>query len=328
LLLAGLSLAAGGAEAAPQIPNSLRHFEVPAATYLSAGIETSSGYRLRVVANRVEVPEQGGHPARTSSFAYLTLSKPGSSVEYYPRHPSFEATGTIEADLGGVGRVAGSFVALGSHRVRARWCDGYDTVEAGLLVGSLVFRGENGYASARSTSVPATLTRLPKMTCHVPASVKPQEQHDSAKIGGTAGRHGRQLRVEAYEHPALGAATVLAYSSERRRQASITRRVTVVAPLTALAIDPGAESATLAAPSPFTGSATYTAFPGKEAGTWRGDLSVDFPGQPDVRLAGRHFEGEKLKPGECAPDSNFLCTGLKQVSPVGLKPGLPLARGG
>jgi hypothetical protein len=328
LLLAGLSVGAGGVDAAPHIPNSFRHFEMPPATYLRAGVETTSGYRLQVGASRVDVPAEEGHPARTTSFVYLTLGKRGSSVEYYPRHSRLAAAGTVEADFGDLGRVAGSFVALHRHHEPVPWCDGDYMIETGLLVGVLVFHGEHGYARARSASVPATRTRQPAMRCHIPASVKPQKQHDSSKVGGTAGRHGRQVAVEAYEHPALGTVTVLAYSSERRRAVSIIRRVSAVAPLASLAITHNGESATLDAPPPFTGSATYTAFRGKEAGTWRGDLAVDFPGEPGVRLAGKRFQGARLKPGECAPDSGDTCIGIKAPSPVGLKPELPVTRGG
>ncbi len=97
--------------------------------------------------------------------------------------------------------------------------------------------------------------------------------------------------------------------------------MTAVAPLSALAIDPEAETAELTAPSPFTGSATYRAFTGKEAGTWRGDLVVDFPGEPGVRLAGKRFNGAMLKPGECAPDdSHTFCTSAKLATPIAIKP--------
>lgn len=329
LLLCGLSLAAAGAGAAPHIPDSFRHFELPASAYLSAGAQASGGYRLQLTASHVEVPPQQGEPARTSSSVYLELSKPGSSAGYLSRDSRFGAGGTVEADLGELGRVVASFVPLHRHREPIRWCDGDYTVETGLLVGTLVFHGERGYTHAHAASIAATLTREPPVRCHIPASVKPQRDHESRRIGGSSGRHGRQLGVDAFEHPALGTVTVSASSSEHRGTVWVIRQVSAVAPLTALAIDPEAETATLDAPAPFTGSATFTAFPGKEAGTWRGDLSVDFPGEPGVRLAGKRFQGAKLKPGECAPDeSNSFCSTSRLLPPIGLKPSQPVARGG
>jgi hypothetical protein len=175
------------------------------------------------------------------------------------------------------------------------------------------------------------MTRQPKMTCHLPPSTKAQGSHESSNVGGSFGRRGRRLGVSVDEHPALGTLTLYAYSSARRDGVSVNRWVSAVAPLTDLVVDGAAESATLTAPSPFTGSATFRAFPGKEAGTWRGDLSVDFPGEPGVRLAGKRFQGAKLKPGECGPDEpHSFCSSSKLRSPIGLKPALPLgaARGG
>ena len=61
-------------------------------------------------------------------------------------------------------------------------------------------------------------------------------------------------------------------------------------------------AATVAPPAPFSGTATFTADPGKQTGSWLGDLSVSFPGRPDVRLAGRRFEGSVLTDGPCSPD--------------------------
>ena len=188
----------------------------------------------------------------------------------------------------------------------------------------LRFRGEHGYARVRASAVPATLYRRPRMECHIPATTKPHESHGSSSVSGSLSRRGRQLGISADLHPALGTLTVYAYSSGRHAGVRVTRWVSAVAPLTALVFDPAAEAATLTAPSPFTGSATYRAFPGKEAGTWRGDLSVDFPGEPQVRLAGKRFQGAKLKPGECGPDSGATCIGIRALSPVGLKPALPL----
>jgi hypothetical protein len=47
-------------------------------------------------------------------------------------------------------------------------------------------------------------------------------------------------------------------------------------------------------PAPFSGTASFVADPGKQTGSWLGDLTVSFPGRPDVRLAGKRFEGSVL----------------------------------
>lgn len=324
-LTAVLAIAsAASAAAAPPIPPSFRHFEVPAAIDLRAHAEAGHGYELRLTADRTELPAQEGDPASTPSFVFLELAKPGAAAEYYSPRRQFGRDGSVEADWGAIGLVAARFVPVRIHRSPVRWCDGFFRVETGFLLGTVRFRGEHGYASLRASRIPATLTRRPKMECRIPPSVKPQESHESATVGGSAGRHGHRLGVSAALHQRLGTLTVYAYSAARRGGVYAVRSVSAVAPLTALVSDTAAETATLTAPSPFTGSATYRAFPGKEAGTWRGDLAVDFPGEPGVRLAGKRFLGAKLKPGECGPDESGTCMGLKLLPPIAIKPAQPL----
>ena len=188
----------------------------------------------------------------------------------------------------------GSAVPLRAHRAGAV-VRGLLTVETGALVGRLSFNGEGGYARVRSRAVPATMTRQPKMTCHVPPDTKAGGSHESSSVGGSFGRRGRQLGVSANEHPALGTLTLNAYSWARRDGVRVNRWVSAAAPLTALAVDRVAESATLNAPSPFTGSATFHAFPGKEAGTWRGDLAVDFPRGTRGAAGGQAIPGREAE---------------------------------
>jgi len=317
-------VAAASAFAAPTIPHSLRHVQIPASVFLRADADAGGGYKLGLTAFHLDVPPQNGEPARVSSYLSLMLTKIGASAEYVARKRHFDVAGSVAAEWAARGRVNAHFVARQVDHEPVPRCDGDYTVETGLLVGMLRFRGEGGYAEVDSTAVPATLTRQPEMECDFSSLAKGDESHESSSVGGSFGRSRRQLGVSASEHPALGTLTVRAYSSTSRDGVYVTRRVSATAPLTALALHPEAETATLTAPPPFTGSATYRAFPGKEAGTWRGDLTVDFPGEPGVRLAGKRFGGAKLKPGECAPDDGSICSSLKALSPVGLKPEQPL----
>lgn len=81
--------------------------------------------------------------------------------------------------------------------------------------------------------------------------------------------------------PARFAASI----SERRGGMGISRSVDVTAAPGAFDFDVPAGVAFVTPPAPFAGEARYTRSSGKRA-SWRGDLSVDFPGRAGVRLTG------------------------------------------
>ncbi len=181
-LTAVFSLAAAASSlAAPQIPNSLRHVELPSMVYLRAHAGASHGYELQLTAFHTDVPAQNGEPATTSSYLALQLAKAGASAEYSTREPRFDIDGSVAADLGARGRVDTRFVPRRVHREPVPWCEGEYTIETGLLVGKVSFHGEGGYATVRSEAVPATLTRRPKMRCHFSAPAKPGKSHESSR---------------------------------------------------------------------------------------------------------------------------------------------------
>ena len=81
---------------------------------------------------------------------------------------------------------------------------------------------------------------------------------------------------------------------EERGAVKVSRSVAGHVSATSLHIDRAYDAATFAAGSPFSGNATFaeTRHPRHsrgDEGTWRGDLTVDFPGDPHVRLAGPGF---------------------------------------
>src|SRR5262249_7775126 len=87
---------------------------------------------------------------------------------------------------------------------------------------------------------------------------------------------------------------------ERHGAMEIIRSVRVVAPRNSFTFDVPAGVASVEPPAPFSGRGEYRRRKGGDP-TWRGDLSVDFPGHPDVRLTGgsthASLEGALLNPG-------------------------------
>jgi hypothetical protein len=107
-----------------------------------------------------------------------------------------------------------------------------------------------------------------------------------------------------------GAGSFLASTTEVHGKTTIYRTVKAEGPAGSLAIEPDLSAATVEPRRLSPGSASFTADPGKQSGSWLGDLTVSFPGRPDTRLAGPKFGGEVLKPGQCSPDEKVFCLGI------------------
>jgi hypothetical protein len=107
-----------------------------------------------------------------------------------------------------------------------------------------------------------------------------------------------------------GAGTFTAYEDEYRRNLAIARTVEAQGPAGSMEIAHDLSAATVEPPAPFSGTARFTADPGRQTGSWLGDLTVSFPGRPDVRLAGRRYEGSVLKPGQCSAEGDVVCIDL------------------
>jgi hypothetical protein len=322
--VAGASLAlAAPAGAAPLHLPRVVHLPVPAVTTLSATAPASHGYRLALSGLREE-PLRGKRESRSLSYLTLSLQK-GSTEAKYAVSRGVAADGTIMASLGSLGRLAVRFVpGQVIERPVVRHCDRRETVERGALRGTIAFHGENGYSDIEVGALPATLTTSPEAHCtfHVPRSRKSSGPHRGVSFGGLRSR-GRNGFVDftAEAHRRLGTATLLASSSEQRGRVSISRYASAVVPARAAPFDRTAGTASVDPSAPFTGSASFRAFSGKESGTWLGTLAVDFPGRPGVHLAGRHYKGSLIGGDECGPDEpGSFCSYAKIRSPIGLGP--------
>jgi hypothetical protein len=162
----------------------------------------------------------------------------------------------------------------------------------GLFVGSLRFRGENGYVSIRLHRAKATILRLGKH-CHV------HRHHDFdpsdfeflfAKPEATMLAFSRD-GVDSTAVLAIAAkklSTFLAVDEESRGKLAIVRLAIVHRP-GSLNFDEALTSGRLDPPAPFHGTGRYRAFP-DGAQTWSGNLNIDFPGAPSFPLTGTSFE--------------------------------------
>jgi hypothetical protein len=211
-----------------------------------------------------------------------------------------------------LGAVSLRFVPRRVTRKRPeKGCAGDDVrIEHGAFVGVLRFDGERGYARLARRRVPGTLTREPALRCDLVP--KKSRATGATRIEGTRtrDRDGNGLGFWAKRLSPAGAASFAASDTEARGGVEVVRTVEVKGPAGSVSIADGLTEATVKPPAPFSGEARFEAFKGKQSGTWLGPLSVSFPGKPDVRLAGKAFEGAVLPDGQCSVDRNVICVGI------------------
>jgi hypothetical protein len=275
--------AATDAVAARRAPRSLARFEPRASNGYRASVE-AAGPRLRLTLEK--------------------RAKPGFALVRYSARAR-TTPGGVSARLGGLGRIAVRFTPTGTaHQV---WppheCDGVPVVgKVGVFHGTIRFRGEDGYVELDARRAEGRAATSSVWSCgphtgflsRAAASSAASDEGEAeppvyAVLAAATPATGRQFfalasHPDERELPFFSAAT-----SERRQGMGIQRVVSVPGPTRSFVFTDNLRSATVEPPAPFSGSAGFERV-AKGRTTWAGDLSVSFPGRPDVPLAGPKFE--------------------------------------
>ena len=240
------------------------------------------GFSLRA-ANGYQMSVLGlDDPHGDAGAVIVTLRSRHASVTYSA--PAAVSPGSIEADLGSVASVDVDFVPSGRARTERSSCSGPVRVEGGRYEGTIDFEGEDGYSRAHAASARGEAKRFLGLICPAAGSEGAGGHSPGARL--TARRLGAsgfwfRAMTNSPNRPVRFVASV----KERRGDLRTERSVTATAAPRAFAFDVSSGEARVRPPRPFAGVATYRRRPGGRA-RWRGDLSVDFPGRPDVRLTG------------------------------------------
>jgi hypothetical protein len=151
--------------------------------------------------------------------------------------------------------------------------------------------------------IPATLTHRPRQKCT--EERLPALHRGGFSVGGYLFDRPTlsSILFSAERTSPAGDGKFVALTSELHRHMTIARIVEAKGPAGSIAIEPDLSSAKLEAPAPFSGSASFVAGSGNQAGSWLGDLTVSFPGRPDVALAGPGYAGLASKPGLCPAEA-------------------------
>lgn len=287
---------------------------------LSLRIEASNGYDGWV--------ETEGHRRVT-----LSLRKGETTIEARTR--GRVSRHGIDAEFGDLGRIS---VRFRGRRLdfgprgdgdRKRRCRGRGPVfESGLFSGTIQFRGENGFTQVDTKQARGFATRHYRQVCKT-------DPKDEASLGElfeslirlmpvTALRardrvDGATLLFEAAAvdlRPIFGGGFLVYVHSARAIERSdgmrLTRTVSAEGGRRSFRFRRGRRApraATVQAPKPLTGSATYVKDPGAPA-VWTGSLAAHLPGIGPVAMAGPGFKAAicnltlgALVDGRCLPGS-------------------------
>lgn len=166
---------------------------------------------------------------------------------------------------------------------------GAQTYEPGTYEGLIEFNGEGGYTRARDNRVaqlPAWLVFSNRGLCGSGYGEISGPGEPGARLRGVSFADGRNLSFQVNKNRP-GAQTIFTASlKERLDGIRIDRTLSGEAPPSAFCFDHALRTATLSPPPPFSGSASLGRDRNSFSPIWTGDLALDFPGSPDVSLAG------------------------------------------
>ncbi len=261
--LLAVLVAAGPAQAEP--PPTPAGFRPPA----------TNGYCLSMLG--------GQNPRTGAGFVFLFVRSANAGVFYVS--PATVTPTSIEANLGPVGRIDVDFVPSGQTRTEDTPCGGSVSFDSGRYVGTIDFEGEYDYSEAHATSARGDASAAAGLICSGGPSSEGIGGHSpGARLTVHRARNPR-FEFDAMKNSQTRPARFGASIEERRGSLEISRIVQVTAGAGAFDYDVAKGIAGVRPPTPFSGEATYRRTSGKRI-TWRGDLTVDFPGRPNVSLTG------------------------------------------
>lgn len=170
-----------------------------------------------------------------------------------------------------------------------------ELVDRGHWVGRIEFEGEQAYTTVHASRARGKVIKTPKQTCSPPEA---EGNHPNPRVtlliaaSKASDAFFAAFKITPSTYPEFSGAVFIASLSELRgRRLRIERSISADAGIDAFASTGKRnhiESATVAPPAPFTGTATFQSTGGSK-GSWLGSLAGDFLGRGEVALAGPEF---------------------------------------
>jgi hypothetical protein len=266
---------AQGAEALP--PGSTRANPLPSPGALV--IHGTNGYVIGVATE----PAYRGEPDRV----FIQIVNSLGDVTYIaPARLDGEG---IHADLGPFGSVNMKWHPngrVGVLPIRCRYNHSRLYIAEGTYRGSVHIVGEKGFTTATVHRVRGKTGWYSVGGCDLFTS----EGFPGAGILLEASIFDSRLRKGAYRYLSVvqnrphEQVSYSAVMGEKRGRLAIGYRAYALGHPKTLTVDNRLDTGAISPPAPFSGTGTFERIARHRPGRWRGDLTVDFPGRPDVPL--------------------------------------------
>jgi hypothetical protein len=247
-------------------------------------IHGSHGYVIGVIAN----------PASKEGQDRALVAIVNSSGNAIYNAPANLNGGGIRANLGTLGKINVRWHPNGLVRKLAIRCRGYRShlyVAEGTYEGKVRIVGEDGFTKATATRIRGRTGWYRLNGCGGTTS----EGFPGPGILLEASIFKSRLPKDSYRYVSVvqnrphGQVSYLAALGEHRGRLSIDRTAYALGRARTLTFDSHLDTGSISPPAPFSGTGMFERLAKHRPGRWRGDLVVDFPGQPDVPLAGKDF---------------------------------------
>jgi hypothetical protein len=277
----------------------IAHIHLGVAYYCDVefGLPAGNGYRIAVTG-------EVGANSTTPDDVTLSASKGAVTVNYLG-HGRLTST-RMTAAFGRFGSFSLRFRPSGNVRhvkVPSSCVKGRPpvvTARLGTYVGVIRFEGEGGYsrvlAHRADGGLGDPLAIKPKLECEGGSPGARRREAQTIRLSASAKTSDGGVSFGAWAGPAYpfkpsrsDPYTFLTLANERAKGVDVLRTAATTAPAADFVFDSALDSATVAPPAPFGGSATFQRDLDGST-TWSGSLTVSFPGMPSVALTGPQFE--------------------------------------
>lgn len=284
--LVALLVSPGTQAASAAVPGKVTAVLAPQAEF---SLETSNGYSVSV---------EG-----TGRKVWLTVDRGFGSATYLTRGTAWP--GGIRARFGHFGRVSVRFRPSGkvSRQRPPKRCKGRAAiVRTGVFVGTIRFKGEDGYISIDARRARGGSSTLPRWRCKGPGGAarvsarSKQGGFKAAELKAATAHEG--VVFEALGLRIFGESLIffLASTDEQRGSVRIARvTLAISGRARTFPFHRATRSVTVRPPKPFHGSATF-ASNAEGPASWSGSLSVSLPGAT-VDLTGPAFKAKLSRKG-------------------------------
>lgn len=252
----------------------------------SFALKATNGYKLSALI--------GSTGKGNAGLLILSVAKKGSGATYLAQGEVTKEHAHF--DLGSLGLVDLAIHPTGKKETITPSCGEPVPAEGLEYTGTIEFHGEEGFTEASASRARLNLKPVLDIVCPGPAQ------------GGTSNLNAAAVQLEASLKggPKLGleqkrpGARVFYSASVEESEGSlrVERRVAGALSAKSFHAAPSLATATVTGSGSLSGKGTYaqTRRGKRPQGTWRGNLTVDFPGRASVPIAGPSFKASLTHP--------------------------------